>query len=295
MSTIRKNKQTVILLAFVMPALLFYAVFTIAPAFGGVWYSLTNWNGLNPTYEMVGFANYAEALTNDPSFIKSVGFTFKYVIFMVILQNAIALTLAVFIESRKRSKVLFRTIFFMPNMLSLIIGGFMWVFIFTKVLPILAERTGIQLLDQSWIGDPAYSFYAIIILSLWGGVGYQMVIYIAALQGIPASMREAAAIDGASSLQAFRYVTLPMIYPAITIGIFLTLSSSFKVFDAVFALTGGGPGRSTQVIALNIVDEAFRFNQRYGYASAKAIILFVIVLILTIIQLWVMKKREVEA
>ncbi|CAM4466763.1 raffinose/stachyose/melibiose transport system permease protein [Paenibacillus endophyticus] len=295
MSTIRKNKQTIILLAFVLPALLFYAVFTIAPAFGGVWYSLTNWNGLNPTYEMVGFANYAEALTNDPSFIKSVGFTFKYVIFMVILQNAIALTLAVFIESRKRSKVLFRTVFFMPNMLSLIIGGFMWVFIFTKVLPILAEQTGIQQLDQSWIGDPAYSFYAIIILSLWGGVGYQMVIYIAALQGVPASLREAAAIDGASSLQAFRYVTLPMIYPAITIGIFLTLSSSFKVFDAVFALTGGGPGRSTQVIALNIVDEAFRFNQRYGYASAKAIILFVIVLILTIIQLWVMKKREVEA
>ncbi|MGO4545619.1 carbohydrate ABC transporter permease [Paenibacillus sp. 2TAB23] len=295
MSTIRKNKQTVILLAFVLPALLFYAVFTIAPAFGGVWYSLTNWNGLNPTYEMVGFANYAEALTNDPSFIKSVGFTFKYVIFMVILQNAIALTLAVFIESRKRSKVLFRTIFFMPNMLSLIIGGFMWVFIFTKVLPILAEQTGIQLLDQSWIGDPAYSFYSIIILSLWGGVGYQMVIYIAALQGVPASLREAAAIDGASSLQAFRYVTLPMIYPAITIGIFLTLSTSFKVFDAVYALTGGGPGRSTQVIALNIVDEAFRFNQRYGYASAKAIILFVIVLILTIIQLWVMKKREVEA
>ncbi|WP_138752077.1 carbohydrate ABC transporter permease [Paenibacillus sinopodophylli] len=295
MSTIRKNKQTVILLAFVLPALLFYGVFTIAPAFGGVWYSLTNWNGLNPTYEMVGFANYAEALTNDPTFIKSVGFTFKYVIYMVILQNAIALTLAVFIESRKRSKVLFRTIFFMPNMLSLIIGGFMWVFIFTKVLPILAEHTGIALIDQSWIGDPAYSFYSIIILSLWGGVGYQMVIYIAALQGVPASLREAAAIDGASSVQAFRYVTLPMIYPAVTIGIFLTLSSSFKVFDAVYALTGGGPGRSTQVIALNIVDEAFRFNQRYGYASAKAIILFIIVLILTVIQLWVMKKREVEA
>ncbi|KRE47127.1 carbohydrate ABC transporter permease [Paenibacillus sp. Soil522] len=295
MNITRKNKQTVILLAFVLPALLFYAVFTIAPTFGGVWYSLTNWNGLNPTYQMVGFSNYTEALGNDPYFIKSIGFTLQYVIYMVVLQNAIALLLAVFVESRRKSKVLFRTVFFTPNMLSLIIGGFMWVFIFTKVLPAIAEKSGFLFLDQSWIGDPSWSFYSIIILSLWGGVGYQMVIYIAALQGVPEQLREAAAIDGASSVQTFRHVTLPMIYPAVTIGIFLTLSSSFKVFDAVYALTGGGPGRSTQVIALNIVEEAFRFNQRFGYASAKAIILFVIVLLITMIQLWIMKRREVEA
>ncbi|KGE20862.1 carbohydrate ABC transporter permease [Paenibacillus wynnii] len=295
MNLSRKNKQSIILLAFVLPSLLFYAVFTIAPAFGGVWYSLTNWNGLNPTYQMVGFSNYIEALGNDPYFIKSIGFTLKYVIVMVVLQNVIALLLAVLVESRRRSKVLFRTIFFMPNMLSLIIGGFMWVFIFTKVLPVIAEKTGWLLLDQSWIGDPSFSFYSIVILSLWGGVGYQMVIYIAALQGVPKSLSEAAAIDGANSVQNFRHVTLPMIYPAVTIGIFLTLSTSFKVFDAVFALTGGGPGRSTQVIAINIVEEAFRFNQRYGYASAKAIILFIIVLLITMVQLWIMKRREVEA
>lgn len=295
MNISRKNKQSIILLAFVLPALMFYVVFTIAPAFGGVWYSLTNWNGLNPTYQMVGFSNYIEALGNDPYFIKSIGFTLKYVIVMVVLQNVIALLLAVFVESRRKSKVLFRTIFFMPNMLSLIIGGFMWVFIFTKVLPVIAEKTGLLMLDQSWIGDPSFSFYSIVILSLWGGVGYQMVIYIAALQGVPKQLREAAAIDGANSIQNFRHVTLPMIYPAVTIGIFLTLSTSFKVFDAVFALTGGGPGRSTQVIAINIVEEAFRFNQRYGYASAKAIILFIIVLLITMVQLWIMKRREVEA
>jgi len=290
-----KRKQMLVLLAFVLPALLFYAVFTIAPAFGGVWYSLTNWNGLNPTYQMVGFSNYTEALGNDPYFIDSIWFTLKYVLVMVAAQNAIALLLAVFVESRRRSKVLFRTVFFMPNMLSLIIGGFMWVFIFTKVLPVIAEKTGWLFLDQSWIGDPSFSFFSIIILSLWGGVGYQMVIYIAALQGVPKPLREAAAIDGANSIQSFRHVTLPMIYPALTIGIFLTLSTSFKVYDAVYALTGGGPGRSTQVIAINIVEEAFRFNQRYGYASAKAIILFMIVLLITMVQLWVMKRREVEA
>ena len=290
----RKRKQTVTLLLFVLPALLFYAAFMLAPTFGGVWYSLTNWNGLNPTYKMVGFANYIEALTEDPDFLKSILFTLKYVIFMVILQNVIALLLAVLVESRRRSKVGFRTIFFMPNMISMIIGGFMWMFIFTKVLSFIGQHTVLHFLDHSWIGDPTYSFYAILTVSLWGGVGYLMVIYIAALQGVPQQLKEVALIDGANGFQAFRYVSLPMIFPALTIGIFVTLNSSFKVYDAVYALTGGGPGRATQVIALNIVEEAFKMNNRYGYASAKAIILFLIVFFITLGQLWMMKRREVE-
>jgi raffinose/stachyose/melibiose transport system permease protein len=290
-----KRKQTIILLAFVFPAILFYSVFVLAPSFGGIWYSLTDWNGLNPTYAVVGFSNYIEALTEDTYFLDSIWFTLKYVIFMVVLSNLFAILLAVLIESQKRSKVWFRTIFFMPNMISLIIGGFMWLFIFTKVIPYVAEHTIFHFLDQSWIGDPRFSFYSLLILSLWSGVGYLMVIYIAALQGVPQHLKEAAAIDGANALQTFRNVTLPMIYPALTIGLFVTLNGSFKAFDAFFALTGGGPGRATQVIALNIYEEAFSLSDRYGYASAKAMILFLIVLIVTLVQLWIMKRREVEA
>ncbi|MFC5401454.1 carbohydrate ABC transporter permease [Cohnella soli] len=295
MSTVAKRRKIISLLAFVFPALSFYVVFTIAPAFGGVMFSLTDWNGLNPTYRWVGLSNYREALVEDPYFVAAILFTLKYVVCMVVLQNGIALTLALLVETRRRSKALFRTIFFTPNMLSLIIGGFMWVFIFTKVLPSIAEGTGLTWLDQSWIGEPKFSFIAILLLSLWGGVGYLMVIYIAALQNVSGSLIEAAAIDGASGWQMTRYIRLPMIYPAMTIGVFLTLGSSFKVYDAVYALTGGGPGRSTQVIALNIAEEAFSFNHRYGYASAKAILLFLMVMIVTLIQLAVMKRREVEA
>lgn len=291
----KKSKQTITLLAFVFPALLFYAVFMLAPAFGGIGYSLTDWNGLNPVSRWVGFANYHEALTDDPYFMKSIWFTLKFVAYMVALQNAIAILLAVLVESTRRGKAWFRTIFFMPNMISMIIGGFMWLFIFTKVLSYLAEHSVMGFLDQSWIGDPDYSFYAILVVSLWGGVGYLMIIYIAAIQGVPQQLKEAAAIDGATAIQTFRNITLPMIYPAVTIGIFLTLNSSFKAFDAVYALTGGGPGRATQVVALNIFEEAFSFNSRYGYASAKAMILFLIVFIITIVQLRFMKKREVEA
>ena len=172
MSDKRKWKKPVILLVFVLPALVFYAVFVLAPAFGGLWYSLTDWNGLNQTYKLVGIDNFIEALTNDPIFLSSLLFTLKYVVFMVILQNVLALILAVLVETRRRNRTIFRTIFFMPNMLSMIIGGFMWMFIFTKVLPYIAEHSIFKFLDQSWIGDIKFSFVAILIVALRGGVGY---------------------------------------------------------------------------------------------------------------------------
>ncbi len=145
MKTMRKN---LILMTFVLPALLFYSVFVLISASGGFFYSLTNWNGLNPAYTMVGLANYREALGDDPVFIRSLFFTLKYVAAMVLLQNGIALALAFLVEGRKKDKSFFRTLFFMPNMISLIIGGYMWMFIFTKVLPFIAERTFLNFLDQ---------------------------------------------------------------------------------------------------------------------------------------------------
>ena len=295
MNAVKTWKQVVIFAAFVSPALLFYTLFMLIPAGGAAWYSMTNWNGLNPTYSFVGLSNYIEALTDDPAFINSFLNTLKYVVFMVLFRNLLGIMLAVFIESQKRARSLFRTILFMPNMLSMIVGSFVWMFIFTRLLPYIAEHTIFKFLDRSWIGDPAYSFVAILIVSLWGGVGYLMVIYIAALQSIPGQLTESAKMDGANEVQVFWHITLPMILPAVTIGVFLTLNNSFQVFDVVYALTGGGPGRQTEVIALNIYEEAFKKSYRLGYGSAKAMILFIIIALITFIQLWVMKSREVEA
>jgi len=283
------------LLAFTAPALIFYIAFLLIPMLGAFYYSFTDWNGLNKDYDLIVFANFVEVFKDDPDFVNSLLFTLKYVVVMVVLQNVLALFLAVLIESRTRSKGLFRTLFFMPNMISVIISAFMWTFIFSQVLPQIAEKTVFTFLDQSWIGDPNFSFYSILIVSLWNGVGYMMIIYLAGLQGVPQSLKEAAVIDGANAWQRFRSVTLPMITPAITICLFLTLNSSFKVFEVVYGLTGGGPGRSTQVVTMNIYEEAFSNNFRYGYASAKSIILFAMVLILTLIQVSITKKREVEA
>lgn len=289
------KKPWISLLAFAAPALVFYAIFLLVPTIGGIYYSFTDWNGLYRNYNFVGFANYIEAFTDDSRFIYSLFYTLKYVLAIVILQNVIGLSLALLVESRMRTKPLFRTLFFLPNMFSVYISTLMWTFIFSTVFPQLAEKTVLHILDQPWLGSSSMAFVSILLVSVWQGAGYLMVIYIAALQGVPRDLQEAATIDGATTFRKFLHITLPMIMPAITICVFLTLNGSFKIFEVVYALTGGGPGYSTEVIAFNIYQEGFARDLRYGYATAKAMILFLIILVITVTQVSVLKKREVEA
>lgn len=289
------SKKNTSLLVFVAPALILYIIFLVIPLISGFWYSLTNWNGLAKSYSFVGISNFVEAFKDDKDFTASIIFTLKYSIIIVILQNVFALGLALMIDSKKKSTGFFRTLLFMPNMISMVIASFVWVFIFSKVLTKIAEATPFKFLDQSWFGDSKLAFVAIIIVTLWAGVGYMMLIYLAALQGVPQELKEAAVIDGANVVQIFFNVVLPMIMHSITICTFLTLAAAFKAFDIVFALTAGGPVKSTEVMGLNIYQTAFMGNMRFGYASAKSIILFLIILIVTLVQLNVLKKREVEA
>ncbi|MCR4694387.1 MAG: sugar ABC transporter permease [Pseudobutyrivibrio sp.] len=281
------------LLIFCAPALLVYFVFKLYPAISGIYYSLTDWNGINKTFQIVGLANFIE-IFKDEYFWNSVAFTLKYVVVIVVLANVAALTLAVAIESLPKYKGLFRTIFYMPNMISMVIGGYMWMFIFTKVLYYMADNWNFKFLDKSWIGDPKYSFIAIIIVATWGAVGYLMIIYMAALQGVSTELKEAATLDGATTWQVFWKVTFPLIGHAVTICIFWALNSGFQVFDVIYALTGGGPGRATQSVAINIYEEAFKGNIRYGYATAKSTVLFLIVLVVTMLQLNITRRREEE-
>ncbi|MCL2244053.1 MAG: sugar ABC transporter permease [Treponema sp.] len=290
-----KRRQNFNLFLFVLPALLTYSVIKLYPAVSGMFYAMTNWNGINKAYDFIGISNFIE-LVSDIYFWQSVWFTCKYVAVMLIAANAAALGLAVVIESLSSPKVkgVFRTIFFMPNMISMIIGGYMWRFIFHRALYYMADNWGWKFLDQSWVGDPRYAFASIVVVASWGTVGYLMIIYIAALQGIPPELKESASMDGANSWQIFRNITIPMIRPAIAICIFWTLNSAFQVFDVVFSLTGGGPGRATQTVALNIYEEAFKGNIRYGYATAKSTVLFLIIFLITVVQLKIMKVWREE-
>ncbi|MDF2843748.1 MAG: permease component of ABC-type sugar transporter [Herbinix sp.] len=289
----KKTRENLSLLLFVAPAFIVYFIFKLYPTFSGIYYSMTSWNGLSKSKQFAGVDNYIE-IFSDTNFWKSMIFTSKYVVVMLIVANVLALTLAIGIESRSKGRGFFRTLFCMPNMVSMIIGGYMWNFIFTKVLYYMADNWGFTFLDKSWIGDPKYAFIAIVIVSAWGIVGYLMIIYMAALQGVPQHLIESASLDGATTWQRFWKITLPMIRHSLTICIFWTLNSMFQVFDVIYSLTGGGPGRATQSVAINIYQEAFTGNIRYGYATAKSMVLFLIILIITALQLSVMKRKEQE-
>ena len=290
-TAIARNRMLLICIA---PAFLFFALIKLVPSVMGLWYSLTTWNGIQSTYKIIGLENFVEIITQDTYFWNAMSFTLKYVVWIVILMNITALLLALGIEALRKGKSLFRTIFYVPNMISMIIGGYMWNFIFTQVVYFFADSWGWSFLDKSWIGDPRYSFVAILIVAVWGGSGYLMIIYIAALQGVPKTLYEAALVDGAGSFRRFISVTIPMIRQAFTICLFITLNGAFQVFDVVYALTGGGPGRATQVVALNIYEEAFGRSNRFGYATAKSMLVFLIILAITSLQLVAMKRKEQE-
>jgi len=288
-----KAKQNLSLLLFVAPALIVYLLFKLIPAISGMFYAMTDWNGFYQDFQFVGFANFGEIFTDKP-FWHSVWFTLKFVVVNLLLSNGAALALAYYIESIRKGKSFFRTAYYLPNMISGIISGYMWMFIFTKVLYYFADNWGWAFLDHSWIGDPNYSFIAIVIVSAWNSCGYLMIIYIAALQGVSPQYIEAAQLDGGNGWQIFWKVVFPMIRHALTICIFWSLNNGFQMFDTVYTLTGGGPGRATQTVALNIFEEAFQGNIRYGYATAKSTVLFLIVFSITLLQLRFMKMQEEE-
>lgn len=274
------------------PALLALAIVLFIPLLTGSYYSLTNWNG-NTVGEFVGFENYLRAL-NDQGFIDSLLFTAKFSFFSVILINIVALGLAMFVTQKLgRWTTFFRTIFFMPNLIGGIILGFIWQFIFNKAFESLATMTGIDFF-AGWLNTPETGFRGLIILFVWQMSGYMMLIYISFLNNIPEEILEAADMDGANPLQVFFRIKLPMLMPAFTVTLFLTLSNAFKIYDQNLALTQGGPFNSTQMVAMNIYNEAFGMR-KMGYAQAKAVIFLVIIVIISVVQISLTRKKEVSA
>ncbi|CAG9609153.1 Melibiose/raffinose/stachyose import permease protein MelD [Pseudoneobacillus rhizosphaerae] len=280
--------------AFVGPALLFFIVIQIIPFFMGVYYSFTSWNGVSSTAEWVGLANYIKIFKNDPGFVNSFLFTTKFMFAAVIISNFIGFGLALLLNAALKSRNLLRTVFFIPNVIGGLLLGFIWQFIFVKGFASIGKMTDLAFFKLPWLGDENTAFWGIVIVFAWQISGYMMVIYIAALQGVDQNLLEAAKIDGASNWTLLTKIIIPLILPAFTICIFLTISMAFKIFDINISLTNGGPFNSTQSVAINIYQEAFQYN-RYGLGTAKSILFFIVVAIFTTVQVLATKKREVEA
>lgn len=275
---------------FLTPVLLSLFLVVIIPLLYGTVYSFTNWNGLKAT-EFLGFQNYID-LFKEEEFRASLWFTIKFTVVSVILLNFLGLGLALLVTTKIKTNNLLRTIFFMPNLIGGLILGFIWQFIFISAFSSLGELIGAEGL-QGWLSTTETGFWGLVILSSWQWAGYIMIIYIAYLENIPGELLEAAEIDGANAFQRFKHITFPLVAPAFTVSLFLTISHSFKIYDQNLSLTGGGPFNSTQMVAMEIYKTAFSENQM-ALAQSKGIIFLIIVAVVSLTQTYFNKKREVD-
>jgi len=293
-SNARKRNKWLVFAAFVSPALLCFLLIQMIPFAVGISYSFTSWNGVSSAVDWVGLDNFKRIFTSDDKFMDSFLFTFRFTVVAVLVSNLIGLGLALLLNGALKSKNALRTVFFLPNVIGGLLLGFIWQFIFVKGFAAVGSATNLPFFQLPWLGDANTAFWGIVIVFAWQQSGYLMVIYIAALQGVDNSVIEAARIDGAGRLSVLRRIVLPLIAPAFTICLFLSMSHAFKIYDLNYSLTGGGPFNSTQSVAMNIYAEAFT-NNHYGVGSAKAFVFFIVVAIVTLAQVMITKKREVEA
>ncbi len=271
---------------FVMPTLIAFVIAFLLPFVMGLYLSFTNFATVADA-QFVGFENYIRAFTVDRNFLNSLIFTAAFTVVSVLTVNLFAFLLALALTRGIKGTNLFRTAFFMPNLIGGIVLGYIWNLLINGVL-------GFFGVDITYSAD--YGFWGLVLLTNWQLIGYMMIIYVAGLQNIPNEMNEAASIDGASPFQTLRHITIPMVMPSITICTFLTLTNSFKLFDQNLALTAGAPGRSTAMLALDIYDTFYGRNLSWqGVGQAKAVIFFLIVALIAFVQLRLTRSKEVDA
>jgi raffinose/stachyose/melibiose transport system permease protein len=288
-----KQKSFEVFALFGLLPLLAFIIVVMIPFIGGLLLSLTNWKGVFGNVDFIGLRNYAVAL-NDPDFWASLKLTVVYVFFVTTLTNVLAFFLATLVTSGFKGQNLCRMGYFTPNLIGGVILGFIWQFIFTRVLVYAGRTLGIGVLAQNWLTDSQTALWTLIIVSVWQNAGYMMLVYVAGLMGIGRSLIEASQIDGASYWQTLLKLKLPLMVPAFTITLFLTLRRAFMVYDINLSLTRGGPYNSTQLIAMHVYNEAF-LNQNLGPGQAKAFTLFAIVAAIAMLQVYILKRKEVDS
>ena len=284
----KKRKEGIFYLALLLPAILLFVLFFIIPVAQSMWLSFTDSYGMKTTYNFIGLKNYAEAFT-DKSFIKTIGATLKFAVIAVVVGNILSLILALILDSKIKLKATLRTFFFIPNIMSLLVVGYIWCFVYQQVAPDVMEMLGMKAVAV--LGSKNTVIQALAAVGIWNCAGYYMVIYIAALQSISEDLIEAARIDGANLWQVLRYVKLPLISPTILTCLILSVAAHMKVFELPYTMTSGGPVGASATMVYKIYMTAFNAN-RNGYASAQSIVLFVMIGGISLVLNYMMRRRE---
>ena len=271
---------------FLLPTFAAFVIGFIWPFLWGIYLSFHKFVTVSKT-TFVGLDNYFSVFS-DPTFVSAFWFTAKFTIVSTILINVLAFALALMLTRGLKGTNVFRTVFFLPNLIGGIVLGYIWQILLNGIL----TNMGLPLLAL----NANYGFWGLIILMCWQQIGYMMIIYIAGLQNVPGDLIEAASIDGATSMQTLFKVKLPMVMPSVTICTFLTLTNSFKLFDQNLSLTGGEPAKASQMLALNIYDTIFSRSgaQWKGIGQAKAVIFFLLVVAIALVQLYFTRRKEVQ-
>ena len=280
---------------FLIPALTFFLVFWIYPLLQLFYYSVTDFNGINYDYDFVGIKNYVKVLNNG-TLLNSMKNTIVYAAVTVVLSNFIGLAIAMALNTKIHLKGFFRTCAYFPALFSAIVVGFIWSYVFMPSSGMIASVISMLGGDGTIfnpLGDYKIALFAIALVEVWRGFGTTMIIYLAGLQTVDESLLEAGRIDGCSEWQLTRKIKLPLIAPTITINVILSVINGLKAFDNSFIMTNGGPGKSTKTLMFQVYETAFT-DQKMGRASAFSVMAFAFIILITVIMLYFMNKREVE-
>ena len=301
-----KPKHGAIFWLFLAPVLFAFIVVIVVPFVLGAWYSFTNWTSTaraGQTLHLVGLINYAGIL-KDPSFLYSFAITAAYTLMNMVAINVVSFALAMLVTRPLKGRNIYRAGFFVPNLIGGLILGYIWQFIFNSAIPSLGTAVGLTALANPanlMLARSTTALVAMVIVGTWQYAGYIMVIYVAAIETIPQELNEASFIDGASPWRRLRSITMPLTRQAFTVTLFLTLVNSFKQFDVNVSLTAGGPSvifagkplYGTELLAMNIYDQGLRADDMAG-GQARAVVFFVVLVIVAVIQVAANKRREVE-
>lgn len=283
------SNKTKTLLLMLLPALLLFVLFNTIPLITGAFYSFTNYRGYG-SYDFVGFRNFSD-LFRDIRVGKSYLFTFKYAIAGTIIVNVISLLLAMGLNSKIKFKSTLRGMYFLPNILGGLVVGYIFSFIFTYIIPTAAKALNIDFLSNSILASERWAWVGVLIVGVWQTVAMNTIIYISGLQTIPADIYEASAIDGAGKWCTFKKLTLPLLLPFISTNLILSTKNMLMVFDQIISLTKGGPAQSTESISYLIYRNGMEGGQ-FGFQSANAVVFFILIVTISVVQLVITSKKE---
>ena len=277
---------------FALPALALFAFIVLVPSARGLYYAFTDWDGLDPNFSFVGLNNFRD-MWHDPNAVQAIWHTLLIAVSITVIQNLVGLLLALGVNSSIKSRNVLRVFLFAPAVVTPIVTAFLWRNLLGPdgAVNSLLGAVGLGSWRQDWLGDPQLALWSVVGVIVWQFAGYSMVIFLAGLQSIPAEIYEAVAIDGASSMRRFWSVVRPLLAPAFTINLLLSIIGGIKLFDQVYALTGGGPGHATDTISTLIYKDAFTLGE-FGYSIALAVVLTIIVSITSTGQYVVLARNE---